>query len=84
MRADTEKSLKTDANEPEARVKQTVSKSLGMKFRDLLRVTQQIQSDYKSTMQNKIKRQLKSVDGSKTDEEIEELARDPEKAQEVL
>lgn len=84
MRADTEKSLKTDANEPETRVKQTVSKSLGMKFRDVLRVTQQIQSDYKSTMQNKIKRQLKSADGSKTDEEIEELARDPEKAQEVL
>ena len=84
MRADIEQSLKTDANEPETRVKQTVSKSLGMKFRDVLRVTQQIQSDYKSTMQNKIKRQLKVADGSKTDDEIEELARDPEKAQEVL
>jgi syntaxin 1B/2/3 len=35
-------------------------------------------------MQNKIKRQLKVADGSKTDDEIEELARDPEKAQEVL
>lgn len=84
MKGSIEKSTKEHPQEPETRVKTTVHKSLALKFRDILRATQSIQTAYKATVQNKIKRQLKVTQKNATDEEIEELARDPEKAQEVL
>ena len=65
-------------------MKQTVQKSLALKFKEVLRNNQQIQMQFKSSVQNKIKRQLQVNNIGKSDEEIEELAKDPEKAKELL
>ncbi len=56
MAEDISESKRTHKDEPETRVKQTVYRSIGGKFRDVLKQTQQIQTDYKMTVQNKIKR----------------------------
>ncbi len=56
MQRDIEESDKTYANEPETRVKKTVHRTLTSKFRDVLRQSQQIQTEFKNAMQNKIKR----------------------------
>ena len=84
MNIDIEDSKKFHKDEPETRVKQTVYRCLASKFRDVLRHTQQIQSEYKNAVQSKIKRQLKIAKKDATEEELEELSRDPEAAQQVL
>lgn len=84
MTEDINESKKSYKDEPETRVKQTVYRTLANKFRDVLRQTQQIQTEYKNTVQGKIKRQLKIAKKDATEEELDELARDPERAQQVL
>ena len=84
MSLDIEEAKKVDKDEPETRVKQTVYRTIAGKFRDVLRQSQQIQSDYKATVQGKIKRQLKIAKKDATEEELDELARNPEQAQQVL
>lgn len=71
-------------NEPETRVKQTVHKSVVGKFRDVLKHTQQLQQDYKTAVQERIKRELKIANDNATEEELDEWARDPAKAKEIL
>ena len=56
MTDDLNESKKTHKDEPETRVKQQVYTTLATKFRNVLRQTQQIQTDFKSTVQGKIKR----------------------------
>jgi len=56
MSKEIEESEKTYKNEPETRVKKTVHRTLTSKFRDVLRQSQQIQTEFKNTMQSKIKR----------------------------
>ena len=84
MQRDIEESKKTYGDEPETRVKLTVHRTLTTKFRDVLRVSQQIQTEFKNAMQNKIKRQLKIAKRDATEEELEQLARDPEAAQKII
>jgi len=84
MQRDIEESKKTYAEEPETRVKVTVHRTLTTKFRDVLRVTQQIQNEFKNAMQSKIKRQLKIAKRDATEEELDQLARDPEAAQKLI
>ena len=57
---------------------------MASKFREVLRVTQQIQTEYKNAVQQKIKRQLKIAIKDAKEEDLEELARDPERAQQVI
>ena len=77
MTQDILESEKNYPNEPETRVKRTVHRTLTSKFRDVLRQSQQIQTEYKNAMQNKVKRQLRFVKADATEEELEQLARDP-------
>mmetsp|Transcript_13506 Transcript_13506/g.13239 ORF Transcript_13506/g.13239 Transcript_13506/m.13239 type:complete len:82 (+) Transcript_13506:335-580(+) len=67
--------------EPETRVKRFVQMTLSTKFRDVLRESQGIQSDFKNAMQSKIKRQIRIAKNDATEEELEHLARHPEEAQ---
>lgn len=80
MARDIEESEKTYKAEPETRVKKTVHRTLTSKFRDVLRGSQQIQTEFKNAMTNKIKRQLKIAKRDATEEELDQLARDPEAA----
>jgi t-SNARE complex subunit (syntaxin) len=66
--------------EPETRVKQNVYRTLGAKFREILRSSQNIQTDFKNSVQGRIKRQLKIAKKDLTDEELDDIARDPDKA----
>ena len=56
MTTEIEESQKQYPNEPETRVKKTVHRTLTSKFRDVLRQSQQTQTEYKNAMQSKIKR----------------------------
>lgn len=80
LTADIEQSKKNYPNEPETRVKQTVHRTLTSKFRDVLRQSQQIQTEYKNAMEGRVKRQLRIVKPDATEEQLEQLARDPEAA----
>jgi syntaxin 1B/2/3 len=84
MQRDFEESKQTYPKEPETRVKKTVHQTLTSKFRDVLRQSQQIQTEFKNVMQDNIKRQLKIVKRDATEEELDRLARDPEAAQAVM
>lgn len=81
MSKDIEESQKKYANEPETKVKKTVYKTMASKFRDVLRGSQQIQTEYKNAMQSKIKRQLRIAKPGATEDEYDSLAKDPERAQ---
>lgn len=50
MLQDIQESEKTYKNEPETRVKKTVHRTLTSKFRDVLRQSQQIQTEFKNAM----------------------------------
>ena len=84
MSEDIKESEKQFADEPETRVKKTVHKTLTSKFRDVLRQSQQIQTEFKNAMQSKLKRQLRIAKPDANDEDLERLARDPEAAQRVF
>ena len=86
------KSLQTDfeatkrkwPSEPETRVKHSSIRALESKFTEVLRDNLQVQSEFKSILQNKIKRQMKQADQNLSDEKLEQLARDPDAAQTFL
>lgn len=56
MTRDIEESDKAYKDEPETRVKKTVHRTLTSKFRDVLRQSQQIQTEFKNAMTSKLKR----------------------------
>lgn len=84
MSKDIQESETTYKLEPETRVKKTVHRTLTSKFRDVLRQSQQMQTEFKNATQNKIKRQIKIAKPGVTEEELETLVRDPEAAQKVI
>lgn len=75
---------KEEKDEPETRVKKTVKDVIGQKFREVLRKSQQIQTESKNEVSKKIKRQLKNALKDAPDEEIERLSRNPEEAQSLI
>ena len=70
----------TQQNEPETRVKKTVHRTYATKFRDLLRTSQTIQTEFKNAVQSRIKRQLKVYVPNATEAELDKLAKDPQAA----
>ena len=76
---------KEDFNkEPESRVISAIHSTLLMKFKEVLLTFQQNQTDYKQAVQSKIKRQIAIVKPEADDDEINELAKDPESASKLL
>ena len=80
MVEDIEESKRLYDKEPETRVKRFVHITLTTRFRDVLRQSQQIQTEYKTAMQGKIRRQIRIAKSNVTDEELDHLVRHPEEA----
>lgn len=83
MKKDYEEAAKDEKEkgEPETKVKKTVKDVIGQKFREVLRKSQQIQTESKNEASRKIKRQLRNALKDESEAEIERLSRNPEEAQ---
>ena len=71
-------------NEPEQRIKQLMHKTVTQKFRDVLRTSQSIQTEFKNAVENRVKKQIRLAKKDLTDEEVNNLAKDPEAAQKLM
>ena len=78
METDIKRSEVEHACEPETRTKKLVHKTFTTKFRDVLRVSQNIQTEFKNACQARIKKQIRMAKKDATEEEVENLSRDPE------
>ena len=56
MKLDIAESEQKNPTEPETRIKKTVHRTFALKFRDILRTSQSIQTEFKNAVQNKIKK----------------------------
>lgn len=83
MAEDVEKANEFKA-EPEYRVVATIHSTLLFKFKDVLLSFQKNQNDYKRAVQDKLKRQIAIVKPEAGDDEIDELAKDPESAMKLV
>lgn len=71
--------LQADSGEPpEIRMRQQIQQSLAVKFQEILKFTNEAHSSFKKAVQDKIKRQLRLTMPKATEEEIEQLAKDPD------
>ena len=85
MKSDIDSDVEKNQAEPETRVKKTVHRTFTQKFRDVLRMSQSIQTEFKNAVQNRIKKQLKLiVDEDMTEEDLNDLAADPAAAQQLM
>ena len=84
MKHDIDDAVQKNSSEPETRVKRTVHRTFTHKFRDVLRVSQAIQTEFKNAVQNRIKKQLKVIKQDATEEEINELAANPAEMQQLM
>ena len=84
MKIDIQDSVISQPDEPETRVKKTVHHTFTQKFRDVLRTSQAIQTEFKNAVQSRIKRAIKVAKPKIDDEELEMLAHDPDAAQKVF
>ena len=71
-------------DEPEQRIKQLMHKTVTQRFRDVLRTSQSIQTEFKNAVQNRVKKQIRLADKNLTEEEVNDIARDPEAVQQLM
>lgn len=74
----------TEKDEPETRIKKTLHRTLTSKFRDVLRASQTIQTEFKNAVNARLKKQIRLTKKDATEEEVEALARDPEAVQKLM
>uniref|UniRef100_A0A7S3J976 Syntaxin N-terminal domain-containing protein n=1 Tax=Euplotes harpa TaxID=151035 RepID=A0A7S3J976_9SPIT len=84
MAQSVDKAKEEFSKDPECRVMSSIHSTLLLKFREVLLSFQQNQTDYKTAVQSKIKRQIAIVKPDAEEEEINELAKDPEAASKLL
>jgi len=77
---DVQKSKVSEPNEPETRIKDISCRSLKAKFVDILKESQTSQLEYKTAVKQKLERQVKIIDPSLTNAQVEEICNDPEGA----
>jgi len=76
---------RNEANEsPELRSKKQTCNALRKKFQELLQKTNLAQTEYKKAAQNKIKRQLKIVKPDLNEQQLDDLAKDPEAGKKLI
>ena len=80
MQRDVADSEKMYPKEPETHVKRTVHKTYTHKFHDLVRMSQTLQSEYKNTLNSKVKGQIRVFHPNVTEDELNEMRNDPEAA----
>ncbi len=73
-----------EKDEPETRIKKTLHRTLTSKFRDVLRASQAVQTEFKNAVNARLKKQIRLTKKDATEEEIEALARDPEAVQKLM
>jgi len=73
-----------EPDEPETRMKEMTFSAITTKFSDVLRESQNVQVDIKSSMKSKITRHVKLLDSTLTPDQIETICNDPEGAQTLL
>eukprot|EP01017_Pseudomicrothorax_dubius_P013049 TRINITY_DN15615_c0_g1_i2.p1 TRINITY_DN15615_c0_g1~~TRINITY_DN15615_c0_g1_i2.p1 ORF type:complete len:314 (+),score=82.63 TRINITY_DN15615_c0_g1_i2:80-1021(+) len=81
---EVEQAKKIAPGEPETRMKINTHTALMTKFRELLKETQTVQIDTKSSIKQKIVRQARLIDENLTDRQIEEICQDPEGASRLV
>ena len=59
-------------------------KTCTTRFRDVLRVSQTIQTEFKHAVENRMKKQIRLAKRDATEEEVEQLARDPDAVQKLM
>ena len=94
MKEDLEASKVKYPDEPETRSKGSLYGALTLQFKEVLKQTQDTQTQYKNIVQNKIKSSLRIsmfficsfflVKADASEEELESLAKDPEAANQIL
>ena len=84
MKNDITESIEKNPCEPETRVKKTVHRTFTQKFREVLRTSQTVQTEFKNAVQERIKRQIAVIRPNMSDEELNEIAADPEAAKELM
>lgn len=84
MESDIKNSEVEHPNEPETRSKKTIHRTFTTKFRDVLKVSQNIQTEFKNAVQARIKKQIRMAKKDATDEEVDNLSRDPEAVQKLM
>lgn len=84
MAEQVDKAKEMHKEEPECRVMSSIHSTMLVKFREVLLSFQQRQTDYKNAVQSKIKRQIQIVKPEADEEEVNELAKDPESASKLL
>jgi len=65
-------------NEPETRIKDITFRALKSKFLEVLKDSQTTQVEYKTAVKQKMNRQVKIIDPSISDAQVEEICNDPE------
>eukprot|EP01016_Furgasonia_blochmanni_P040815 TRINITY_DN5232_c0_g2_i4.p1 TRINITY_DN5232_c0_g2~~TRINITY_DN5232_c0_g2_i4.p1 ORF type:complete len:294 (-),score=54.41 TRINITY_DN5232_c0_g2_i4:166-1047(-) len=70
--------------EPETRMKITSQSALSNKFGDILKESQEIQTDMKNSVKEKVTRQVRLIDDTLTPAQIDEISQDPEGAQRLI
>jgi syntaxin 1B/2/3 len=84
LNTDVQASQAKYPNEPETRIKATSYQALSAKFQDVLKESQAVQSEFKSSAKGKMERQVKMIDETLTDEQVEEICNDPEGAAKLM
>lgn len=84
MQADCNDSKLQFPNEPETRVKNTVHQAMATEFKSLIQQSTTSQTNFKDTIRNRLKRVLGFYRKDATDEQLNELVRDPEAAKRLM
>lgn len=69
---------------PEFRMKKQIEKALIAQIQTTLKATNQTQTDYKKSVQDKIKRQLRIAYSDLPEEEIQRISQDPEEGTKMI
>jgi len=84
MKVDIDESIVNYPQEPETRAKINLHATLAGQFKEILKNSQHVQTDFKSAVEDKIKRQLKIIKPELTDEELEVQSKDREATSKIL
>ena len=84
MKNDIVDSEQKHPKEPETRIKKTVHRTFSHKFQSLVRKAQQLQQEFKNSLNSRVKGQIRVLNPDITDEDLNEMKEDPEAATKLM
>ncbi|CAD8051192.1 unnamed protein product [Paramecium sonneborni] len=84
IKDDVEKSERDEKDQPETQMKINQRNALTSKVQEVLHASSQISIKYKTCVREKIRRQTKILDENATEEFLDEICNDPQKATQLL